>query len=86
VGIGSSDSKATNIIQWTMMIFGFALIAGVIFREAMLMLGGDTTTLMDNWPLLALGAIFFLGGLSCWFCPHSENSNLSNSDNDRNDL
>ena len=68
------------------MIFGFVLVAGVIFQEAMLMLRGDTTTVMRNWPLLAIGALFFIGGLSCWFYPSSDSNGSTNSDNDHTNL
>ncbi len=78
--------KSFGIIQWTMMIFGFVLVAGVVFREAMLMLAGDTTTVTHNWPILAIGAIFLIGGLSCWFCPRNDKSNAGDSDKDNSDL
>lgn len=86
MGTSGSDVKSLGIIQWAMMIFGFVLVAGVVFREAMLMLAGDTTTVTHNWPILAIGAIFFIGGLSCWFCPKNDKSNTSESDKDDIDI
>jgi len=69
---GDQDLRSRGVLQWAMLIIGFSLVAWVVLREALLLFSGEVTTIIQNWPLLFIGIIFFVGGLSCWLYPKSE--------------